>query len=284
MARYIIPNNPEMRGLVDLKANIPFANPGEELCLQLLKPMWSSGGNGFPLVVFIQGSAWTKPNQYWQLPQLSQLARRGFVVASVTHRSCWNTPAPAFLKDVKSAVRFLRAHAQEYDIDKERVCAWGTSSGGNTALLLGLTGGMPDFEEGDNLEESSEVKCVVECFGPTDLVKMIDNQYAENPRNEQNLLYALGGRDENTYHDVLNKISPINYVMPDKALPPMMILHGDADPVVLYEDSDAFYEKMTAAGHEIDLVRITGAPHEGNFWSQPLLEMAFAFIEKHLKG
>ena len=62
------------------------------------------------------------------------------------------------------------------------------------------------------------------------------------------------------------------------------MLHGDNDPIVLFEDSEAFYDKMTAAGYAIDLVRITGAPHEGNFWSPALLEMAFDFIEKHLKA
>ena len=81
MAKRTISNNPALKGLVDMKANIPFAAPGgEELALQLLKPMWKSEQEkGFPLVVFIQGSAWTKPNQFWQLPQLSQLALRGFV-------------------------------------------------------------------------------------------------------------------------------------------------------------------------------------------------------------
>ena len=147
MAKMTIANNPELHDLLDLKANIVFSTANDEpLALQLVKPQWSSGGKGFPLVVFIQGSAWTKPNQFWEIPQLCDLARRGFVIASVTHRSCWQVPAPAFLKDVKAAVRFLKAHAEEYDIDKSRVCAWGTSSGGNTALLLGLTGDDPAFE------------------------------------------------------------------------------------------------------------------------------------------
>lgn len=284
MAKITISNNPQMNGMIDLKPNIVFAAPGgEELALQLLKPMWASpDGKGYPLVVFIQGSAWTKPNQFWQIPQLSQLARRGFVIASVTHRSCWTDPAPAFLKDVKTAIRFLRANAKEYDIDPERVCAWGTSSGGNTALLLGLTDGDPAFEEGDYADESSGVKAVVDCFGPTDLVKMIDNQYGVQPRNDENLLWALSGRNEETYKDVLGKISPINYVIPGKKLPPFLILHGDADDVVLFEDSEVFYDKLIQNGYEADFVHVTGAPHEGDFWSEELLEIAFSFIEKNV--
>lgn len=282
MAKQIISNNPEMLGMVDLKTDVVFscAN-GEELALQLLKPMWSSGGSGFPLVVFIQGSSWTKPNQFWQLPQLSMLARRGFVIASVTHRSCWDVPAPAFLKDVKTALRFLRTHAEEYDINPERVCAFGTSSGGNTALLLGLTADMPAFETDELAGVSTKVSCVVDCFGPTDLIKMIEDQYGAMPKNKENLLYALGGFDAETYHETLRAISPIEYVKEGAALPPFLILHGDADSVVLYEDSEALYDKLTACGHSADLVRITGAPHEGSFWSPELLDIVFDFIEKH---
>lgn len=284
MAKRTISNNPSLRGLVDLKPNIVFAAPGgEELALQLLKPMWQSeASKGFPLVIFIQGSAWTKPNQFWELPQLSRLALRGFVIASVTHRSCWTDPAPAFLKDVKAAIRFLRANAKEYDIDPERVCAWGTSSGGNTALLLGLTGGDPAFEEGDYAGVSTSVKAVVDCFGPTDLVKMIDDQYGAQPKNEENLLWALAGRNESTYKNVLGRISPIDYVEPGKLLPPFLILHGNADDVVLYEDSEAFYDKLIQSGYQADLVCVSGAPHEGDFWSEELLEIVFAFIEKYV--
>ena len=284
MAKIIIRNNPAMEGLIDMKPNIVFSAPGgEELALQLLKPMWQSeGGRGFPLVVFIQGSAWTKPNQFWQLSQLSQLAHRGFVIASVTHRSCWTDPAPAFLKDVKTAIRFLRVNAAEYDIDPERVCAWGTSSVGNTALLMGLTGGDPAFETDEYAGQSSCVKAVVDCFGPTDLVKMIEGQYAWAPKNDENELWALGGKREETCHDLLSLISPVNYVKPGRALPPFLILHGDADDVVLFEDGEILYDRLIENGYEADFVHVTGAPHEGNFWSQELLEIIFSFIEKHI--
>ena len=282
MAVTVIPNNPEYKDLLDLKANIVFSTAnGEDLALQLMKPQWSSGGKGFPLVVFIQGSAWQKPNQFWELPQLALLVRRGFVVASVTHRSCWQAPAPAFLQDVKAAVRFLRKNAAQYDIDPERVCAWGTSSGGNTALLLGLTGDDPAFETDEHAGVSTAVSCVVDCFGPTDLVKMIDVQYGKQ-LDKENLLFALGGATEDNYHDKLKAVSPIHYVAPGRKLPPFLILHGDADTVVLYEDSEAFYDRLIANGYEADLVRVTDAPHEGNFWSMQLLNIIFDFIQKHI--
>ena len=282
MAIRVIPHNPEYKGLLDMKANIPYASPdGEELALQLVKPQWSSGGAGFPLVVFIQGSGWTKPNQFWEIPQLCQLVARGYVVASVTHRHTKIAPAPAFLQDVKAAVRFLRAHAAEYDIDKTRVGAWGTSSGGNTALLLGLTGDDPDFETADWAEESSAVKVVVDCFGPTDLVRMCEVQY-KGPHTEENIFFALGGFSEEQYLDKLRLVSPIEYVKPGRTLPPFLLLHGDADPVVLYEDTETFYNALLANGYEAELVKVTDAPHEGSFWSQQLLDIIVDFIVEKL--
>lgn len=285
-----IPNNPSRAGMLEMIAEIPFSGA---LSLQMVKPIWKSAGNGFPLVVFIQGSSWTKPNQFWEIPQLSQLARRGFVVASVTHRSAFEAPAPAFLKDVKTAIRFLRAHAAQYDIDPNRVCAWGTSSGGNTALLLGLTGDDPAFETDEWAGESTRVQAVVDCFGPTDLMKMARFQYADTPIDEKNLFVALGGA-LNRVNDVsreemlelirpsLERISPIRYIQPGLKLPPFLLLHGDADPVVLFEDTEELYRKMTECSYDASLVRVTGAEHEGTFWSEALNQIIFDFIEERL--
>ncbi len=297
MAKYtVLPHNPEMKGMIEFRPNIVFAQPdGEELALQLVKPMWQPEGEGFPLVVFIQGSAWTKPNQFRQIPQLSQLAQRGYVIASVTHRSALTAKAPAFLEDVKSAIRFLRANAAEYGIDKKRVCAWGTSSGGNTAMLLGLTGDDPEYVNDICPGESSAVQLVVECFGPTDLNRMMEVQYRDVVSMEQKSLFlglAVGpeyfGRNYSPEEFIalcaepLKRISPIQYVKPGISIPPFLMLHGDADPVVLYSDTEVMYNKLIECGHDAELVRVTDAPHEGSFWSQELLKLVFDYIDEKL--
>lgn len=284
MAMYTLPHHPSHEGLVELMANIPYACPdGDQLCMQVLKPQWKAGGKGFPLVVFLQGSSWHKPNMFGKLPMLSQLAQRGFVVASVTHRHSHQAAAPAFLKDVKTAIRFLRANAEQFDIDKQRVCMFGTSSGGNTALLVGLTGDDPAFETDDYAGESSAVQAVVECFGPTDLVRMVDEQFGAVPRNEYNTMFLLGGGIDESYREVLAQVSPINHVKPGRSLPPFLILHGEADAAVLYDDSVEFYNALTEHGYEADFVRVTHAPHEDCFWSPAVYEMIFDFIERKLR-
>ncbi|MBQ7848400.1 MAG: alpha/beta hydrolase [Clostridia bacterium] len=283
MAITVLAHNPTYAGLLDLRANIPYLSvDGEELCLQLIKPQWASPeGRGFPLVLFIQGSGWTKPNQFWELPQLSLLAARGFVIASVTHRSCFTAPAPAFLQDVKAALRFLRKNAAEYDIDKERVCAFGTSSGGNTALLLGLTADDPAYETEAHAGESTRVQAVVDCFGPADVAGMVAHWNAGTPADD-NLLYNLGGKDPERFRENLEAISTTNLVKPGMKLPPFLLLHGDADTLVPIEHSECMYELLTAHGYEADLVRVTDAPHEGSFWSLPLWELIFDFIQRRI--
>lgn len=144
-----IARNPEMKGLTELFADIVYSEKqGETLSLDLLVP-WEAyvhPEKRFPTVVFTQGSAWTSPCTGYEIPQLSRLSAEGFVVATVRHRSRENGyPAPAFLVDVKCAIRFLRANSEKYHVDSERIYAYGTSSGGNTALLLGLTGDMPAY-------------------------------------------------------------------------------------------------------------------------------------------
>ena len=112
--------------------------------------------------------------------------------------------------------------------------------------------------------------------------KMIDVQYADKPKTVENTFYALGGCNPDTYHETLRQVSPVTYVTPGRALPPFLILHGDADALVLYEDSEDFYNMLVEQGYEADLVHVTNAPHEGNFWSLPLLEIIFDFIQKKL--
>lgn len=284
MSIRVIPNDPNASGLVEMLGDIQFAEPdGFLLKLHILKPWKKPEPKKYPLVVFVQGSAWTKPDQYWEIPQLSRLARLGFVVATVTHRSCFEAKSPAFLVDVKSAIRFLRANAETWSIDPDRVCVWGTSSGGNTALMVGLTGDDPTYESDVCPGVSTKVQAVVDCFGPTDLVRMMDVQYVDAPDESKGLFRALGGAyTADECRPVFEKISPINYAVPGRDYPPFLMLHGDADPVVLYEDSERFYHRMTDLGYDVDLVRVTNAEHEGTFWSEPLLEIIFSFIRDKL--
>ncbi len=157
---------------------------GKPLHLQMLFPDGLRPGMKstlrYPLIVFVQGAAWFEQDIYGNIPQLCPLARAGFVVASVKHRPSFEAKFPAFLQDVKSAIRFLRTHAEEYFIDPKQVGVWGDSSGGHAAQMIGVTGDMEEFKTEDNRQVSDSVQAVVDFYGPSDVTRINDG-----PRDPQ---------------------------------------------------------------------------------------------------
>ncbi len=289
-----IPYNPTLDGIADVTPDIVFAaEDGKALTLRVIRP-WRNPLNEdrrYPLIVFIQGSGWTSPNINYHLPQICRFAAAGYVVATVTHRSANDGyPAPAFLQDVKSAIRFLRAHAAEHQIDPDRVAAWGTSSGGNAALLVGLTGNDPRYSSCVCPEQSDAVMAVVDVFGPTDLRGF----FATRHGNDENVQLDPGL--EAYYNRILghpwnspegraaaDAISPLQLLKPGMTLPPMQLLYGDADPVVPYDQGVRMYETLCDLGYDADFVCVTGAEHEGNFWSLPILDEIMTWLDARMK-
>ncbi len=279
-------NNPTMDRQVKLVQNVIYSTAaGEELALTLLLP-WNLDDPRIektkkPLIVYVQGSAWTTPDRDFQIPQLSVYARNGYVVATVSHRSALNGHAfPAFLQDVKCAIRFLRKNADLYGIDENKVMIWGTSSGGNAALLVGLTGDADEFKTEEYAEYSDSVCAVVECFGPTDLAAMGGTAEEEDYEisDIQYIMSGLCGGDMTKYEEVIHAMSPIFYVKNDGHKIPYLLIHGDSDPVVPFEQMLLIYEKMKACGYDTEAWQIEGAEHEGTFWSDEVYHVIEEFL------
>lgn len=275
-----IPCNPALAGQAELLPDIVYSRANGQ-ALTLLTPWRAPDAPpvSHPLMVFVQGSAWQQPNLGYEIPQLSMLARQGYVVATVSHRNCMNGhPFPAFLQDVKTAIRFLRAHADEYGIDSQRVGIWGTSSGGNTALLVALTGDDPRYKTDEYADQSDAVRLAVDCFGPTDLHTLMRG--AESDEEFSPIGHALIGR--NDPKTVFSEMSPINHVRKGAVYPPFLLLHGDADELVPYEQSEVMLHRLCEYGADARLVCVEGAPHEGSFWSDEIYRIIFDFIHLHI--
>lgn len=283
-----IKNNPTLSGLAELTPDLVYSHAGgKDLTLRIIKPWWrpEAAGIRFPLIVFVQGSAWTFPNVNYEIPQLARYAQHGYVVATVTHRNSNDGfPFPAFLEDVKCAVRYLRAHADEHRIDPERVAVYGTSSGGNTALLLGLTGDDARYKTDEYADYSDAVSAVVECFGPTDMFTLYEYHKARN--GEAAAIPAVIGypAESEEGKNIARDMSPLLIAEEGKAYPPTLILHGDCDTVVPYESQGVrMYERLCELGCDTEMVCVEGADHEGSFWSDELHDIAFAFLNRYLK-
>ncbi len=277
-------HNPTLEGQAFLVPDVVFSTAtGVELKMQIIRP-WADDNwevkPKWPLIVFLQGSAWTFPNVNYEIPQLCEFARMGYVVATITHRNYKDGyPAPAFLQDTKTAIRFLRKNADEYVIDPERVCFWGTSSGGNTSLLVALTGDDPRYKTGEYAEFSDSVKVAVDCFGPVDLVRLSDYLVAHS---DPVIFEGLVGGDLTEHRGLLKEMSPLLILEKNKKYPPILLLHGDGDALVPYDESLNMYNALLEKGHDAEMICVEDGPHEHSFWSRELLAEIADFIKRKL--
>jgi acetyl esterase/lipase len=264
------------RTLRDL-AYVPGGHERQKLDLYL--PANTNGAR--PLILWIHGGAWRGGSKD-KCPAVRFVAQ-GYAVASANYRLSHHAAFPAQVEDCKAAVRWLRAHAKEYGLDPDRFGAWGSSAGGHLVALLGTTGGVGVFDRGPNLEVSSRVQCVVDFFGPTDLARMAAQSGPESrmnhdaPDSPESLL--IGGAVPGN-KDKAAKASPITYVSRDD--PPMLLVHGDADPLVPWQQSEELDAALRKSGVEATLHIVKGGGH-GNGFGPEVQQAVNVFFERHLK-
>lgn len=258
-----------------VEVDIVYGKAGDrDLKLDLAKP---EGKGPFPAVVVLHGGGWRLGNKRDVRSWVQALAEEGFVAAGVGYRLAPDAKFPAQIEDCKTAVRFLRANADKYGIDKARFAAMGFSAGGHLACLLGLTDAKAGFDGTQHPDESSAVQAVVDYFGPTDLAG-----FAKDATAQRGMLGPFIGKtygDDPAAHD---KASPIHYVT--KSAPPFLILHGTKDNIVAVKQSRDLFNKLKDVGVAADLVEVEG---EGHGWvgrkNAETSERAIAFLKERLK-
>jgi acetyl esterase/lipase len=183
-----------------------------------------------PAIVHIHGGGWRGGDK--SVEQAKKFAERGFVGISIQYRLSGTALFPAGVHDCKTAIRWVRAHADWYGIDPDRIGVTGGSAGGHLVALLGTSGGDEYLEgPGPYPGYSSRVQAVVDHFGPTDFLRMndvpgaIDHDAAKSPES----LWL--GKPINEVKDLVTKANPITYVDSDD--PPILIVHGEVDRLVI---------------------------------------------------
>lgn len=214
------------------------------------------------------------------------LAAHGFITVSITYRLSQEATFPAQIHDARAAVRWLRANAQRYGIDPERIGVWGDSAGGHLAALLGLTADLPTLE-GDNGSAgySSRVHAVVARVAPSDFLHPGGGLINDAPSP----VTQLFGGTVHEREELMRLASPITHVQAGS--PPFLIVHGTLDETVPFEQGKRLYEALKAAGNDATLIAVPGAYHNLRAnphlpWSDEKWEemgwQALAFFQKHL--
>jgi acetyl esterase/lipase len=231
---------------------------GHELKLDIAVPKYLKAPA--PAIVDIPGGAWRVANK--SVEDAMFYAKYGFIGVSIMHRTSDIAVFPAAVHDCKAAIRWIRAHAKEFQIDPEKVGVTGFSSGGHLALLLG-TSGEDVFLEGEGAypDYSSSVQAVVDHFGPTDFLKMNESDLSDRidhfAEDSPESLFLGGPLREKA--DLARLANPINYIDPKD--PPVFIGHGEMDGMVIINQSELLYEALKKAGVPTEFVRVKNADH-----------------------
>jgi len=208
-------------------------------------------GKPRPGIVVIHGGGWVEGDKSSFASRkagvpgnIEDFAELGFVAATINYRLSGEAPFPAALEDCKCAVRWLRAHAKEYNLDPDHIGAYGNSAGGHLAMLLGMVGKEAGLEgDGPHQDQSSRVQAAVSDSGPIDLLY----QY-RHPRLRRVVGQFMGGPPEGKRAAVYKKASPLHRIAPDT--PALLLIYGAADEQVPVETADQFVLALGRAGLE----------------------------------
>ena len=266
----------EIRPVCALLSGIPYGHApywyettARPLCMDLILPKHRQDEAPRPVIVWLCGGAFQQMDRSIWLPTLFPYAEQGYAVASVDYRVSAQAPYPAAVQDVKTAIRFLRAHSAEFCIDPERIVVMGESAGGYLAAMAAVD--APEYECGDWLEQSSRVQAVVDYYGKVEF-----SVSGDDPDCERALAAFLP--DASLAEDAY----PIKRIGPDA--PPFLIFHGERDPLVPIQESFHLRDALAKNGVRADLYVLEGEGHGADaFYQAPVRKIILDFLNDVLK-
>ncbi len=254
---------------------IPYAVVGgQELMLDLYLP---ADVDSPPLLVYVHGGAWRFGSRDSVSP--IDLVDRGYAIASVSFRLTTVAPLPAQVHDIKGAVRFLRANADRFGFDGDRIGITGVSSGGHLAALVGLTNGSKEHEGdvGGNSGVSSDIKAIVSNFGASNLTTILAQSTPRGIEIREPALDLLLGGAVADRMELARFGSPVFYV--DASDPPLLLLHGDQDPQMPINQSHELHGVAKQAGLTVAFEVVHGSGHGGDaFFDEARTDLVAEFL------
>lgn len=247
-----------------------------------------------PAVLFVTGGGFMDAPKTKYIGQRVDIARAGYVVASIDYRVVPMVTFPGMLEDVKSAVRYLRANAKTFNIDPNHIAVMGESAGGYLAAMMGTTNGEKQFDTGQYLDQSSDVQAAIDIYGLSDLTQVAadfsqqEQDIHKSPAMPEALLVNgipwINNKGGGINSDLAKAkaANPITYISDKTA--PFLLMHGDTDQVVSPSQTNILHQALTDKGIESTRYVIKGANHADSYWYQPkVIEIVIDFLDTHLK-
>jgi len=236
-----------------------------------------------PLLIWVHGGGWQNGSKDGCPPLRGSYIEHGYAVASINYRLSGHAVFPAQIEDCKAAIRWLRAHAKDYNLDTKRFGVWGGSAGGHLVALIGTSGDVTEFDVGANLDQSSRVQAVCDYYGPSDLTVFVTTPGYESHATDSSPEAKLLGGTVMQNKDKAARVNPITYVSKDD--PPFLIVHGDKDPTVPINQSQLLFEALKKSEVSVRFHTIRGAGHGGpGFAGKNIEDMVSTFFDERLKN
>lgn len=218
-----------------------------------------------PVVFNIHGGGWNHGVKESQTG-FGSWFKMGFAVVNIEYRMYPQANAPAAVEDVRASILYTVQHAKELNIDPNKIVMMGGSAGGHLALLAGLLQNDNKYDGDYKNVTGYTITAIIDKYGPADLTSANFSKY-------KSLVNWLGKEGESS--KFREAMSPITYVK--KTSPPIFIVHGDADPIVPYQQSVDLKRKLDEAGVKNEFMTIPGGGH-GKFTKEQSSELSKSII------
>ena len=251
-------------------------NPRQTLDIYLPK---ADPDTASPVLLWIHGGAWQKGSKD-RPGRAIKAAGLNCAIVSINYRLTQEEGWPAQVHDCKAAVRWVKANAQKYHLDSNRIVVWGASAGGHLVAFLGTTQNDPtlDGNLGSHTDQSTKIKAVINFFGPTDFLLMNDQGSAMDHNAANSPEGQLLGGEVSTVKVKAKTASPFHQASKDDAA--ILTIHGTKDPLVPYQQGKALDAKLDELKVPSILLTVSGAGH-GKGFGPSVDNTVTAFLKHH---
>jgi acetyl esterase/lipase len=230
-----------------------------------------------PVVIYIHGGGWVQGTKEGSILQALTFLSMGYSMVNVEYRLANVSLAPAAIEDCRCALRWVVAHAKDYNFDPNRIVVAGASAGGHLALTTGMIPASAGFDRQCFTTSDPHVAAIVDFFGITDVADLLEGPNKKPfPESWPYTVQWLGNQPNRA--EIAKASSPLTYVKAGQ--PPVISIHGDADPLVPYSHSVRLQDALAKAGVPHELITIPGGGH--GVFPPDEWQRAYAAIEKFL--